>query len=156
MTRPAGLSPLLFVTAGLIGCESENPLAPPTVYFGEDLCAVCSMIISDERFAAACIVRDTAGQHAPRLFDDPGCLLSFERDEPTTTIVVGYVRDYHGGGWIPWDTAYFVHSDALPTPMGFGLAAVHAEAAADALRTRHGGERLDLPGVRDRFRRSAP
>ena len=41
------------------GCSSSDPTAPPTVYYGQDVCVMCGMIISDERFAAAMIVDAT-------------------------------------------------------------------------------------------------
>ena len=54
----------------LTACGQDAPAGPPTVRYGQDPCAGCGMIISDDRFAAAWV--DPAGEAAPRLFDDGG------------------------------------------------------------------------------------
>src|SRR5262245_16948176 len=64
--------PVFIAGAALLGgCERASTDSPPAIAYGRDECAHCGMIISDDRFAAALIVRDGAQSH-PLLFDDIG------------------------------------------------------------------------------------
>jgi copper chaperone NosL len=106
------------IAAGLLaGCHRIDA-GPPTVRFGEEACASCRMIISDERFAAAIV---TATGDALK-FDDIGCLIEHEADgvRPDTAY---WVRDVQGREWLDARAARFVHSPSVVSPMGFGLAA---------------------------------
>ncbi|MCP4068002.1 MAG: hypothetical protein GY741_06945, partial [Phycisphaeraceae bacterium] len=48
----------LGLSLGPSGCgRDEDPLGPPTIHLGEDMCSICSMIISDRRYAGAIVMR---------------------------------------------------------------------------------------------------
>lgn len=113
---------LAFVAAGalLAGCGRKAALAPPEVHWGQDVCAVCTMIVSEERPSAAAAVDVGNGRIETRVYDDIGCLL---RDRGVETFAARWVHDQEDGNWIPADTACFVLSSRLRTPMGSGVAA---------------------------------
>ena len=39
------------------GCADRSADGPPVVHYGQDVCAACNMIVSEERFAAALVVK---------------------------------------------------------------------------------------------------
>jgi copper chaperone NosL len=133
----------------LAGCGETDPLAPPKIYYGSDACVYCDMIISDDRFAAAMIVLD-GGRHVPLAYDDIGCLLAHEREEPDP-IKAAWVADFTTRGWLPAEEAVYVQSSAIHSPMAFGIAACRDSEAAGRVRNEQGGEILAVSELRDRF-----
>ncbi len=135
MKRMVGMA-WLVLAALLAGCGPADPSRPPVVRLGQEACARCRMIISDERFAAALIT--TKGETFK--FDDMGCLIQHETEgaRPSTAY---WVRDIQGDGWLNARDAVFVHSRTIASPMGFGLAA-GCTAHALAERAKEPGSRM--------------
>jgi copper chaperone NosL len=133
------------IAAGLLGgCQPVDTSRPPTVRFGEEACASCRMIISDERFAAALV---TATGEVLK-FDDIGCLIRQEAD-PARPEVVSWVRNFQGQGWLKARDATFLHARSFASPMGYGLAALPPGQPADGLAADPTSRTLrfrDLPG----------
>jgi copper chaperone NosL len=133
------------VGAGFVaGCGPVDINRPPTVRFGEDACASCRMIISDDRFAAALVT--TAGDTLK--FDDIGCLVQHEagRVRPDATC---WVRSFQGQEWLKAPDAAFFHAPGISSPMGYGLAALSDGRTAEGLATRQGARSFrfgELPG----------
>lgn len=133
--RPAAAARLAVVAGALAlalaGCgEPADPLAPPEIVYGEDVCDACGMILSDERFAAATIVDGDAGPE-PRRFDDIGDMFSYHRDHDDLVVRRWYVHDLDSLAWLDGATAHFVRGEGIRSPMGSGLAAfATAERAA--------------------------
>ncbi len=142
--------PLLVLAGASAGCGRESGIAPPEIRYGQDTCAVCGMIISDERFAAG-LVTGTAPRYQALAFDDLGCLLGYERDTPDAPVAARYVRDFQAPQWRAAETAFYVHGPALHSPMAFNLAASADAAGAAALAAARGGDVLDYASVRRRF-----
>ncbi|MDY7109944.1 MAG: nitrous oxide reductase accessory protein NosL [Planctomycetota bacterium] len=143
--------PFIIPLGCAIGCEQRDPLAPPQVHYGQDICDVCGMIISDERYAAAAIVGDEHHEHHPLLFDDIGCLLVYEDEPHRAPIAARYVKGYETRRWLALEDATFVHSAELHSPMAFGAAACASKEAADTLEGRYAGDILTAAALRDRF-----
>lgn len=120
--------------AALGGCRRERawPPSPVTIHFGEDACAECKMIISDETFAAELQTRT----EEPLLFDDLGCLL--KRAAATSPDPSGVFARTTEGKWLDGQQAWVVHSRDISSPMGYGLAAFSTREAAEAEALRHG------------------
>ena len=106
---------LLSLTAG---CSAKAD-GPPAIQVDRTACAHCTMLVSDERFAAA---YETAGGE-PRVFDDIGCLLDAVRKEASADALRFWFHDALTGEWIRGDEAVFVRSDRVKTPMGGGILA---------------------------------
>jgi copper chaperone NosL len=137
---------LLAVTVSACA-PSRDPLSPPDIGYGQDVCDRCGMIISDERFAAAMIVRTPSGTQA-RKFDDVGEMLAYGAENPQFEVVRRYVHDYVSLEWIMADSATFVRSSGLATPMGYGLVAFADASAADALAREIDGQVLTFDALR--------
>jgi copper chaperone NosL len=133
------------VSAGfLAGCWPVDINTPPTVRFGEEACASCRMIISDERFAAALVT--AAGDTLK--FDDIGCLVKHEagRVRPNATC---WVRSFRGQEWLKAPDATFLRAPGISSPMGYGLAALSDGRTAEELATHRGSRSFrfgELPG----------
>jgi len=127
--KPA-LAMLALALALLSACRSqpEGP-QPPEILYEQDVCASCGMIISEARFAAATVL--TNGES--RKFDDIGEMLVYHMEHPTEQVEAWFVHDYDGEHWIRAETAYFVRSEAIKSPMGGNIVAFEDEDAAAAL-----------------------
>jgi len=126
---------LLALTA--CGTDTNAEPEPPTIHYGEDVCEFCGMIISEEGFAAAYVTSDGHGH----TFDDIGDMVKahLEMQEEATAF---FVHDYESKDWIRAETAYFVLSDSLTTPMLSGLAAFVSIEQANAFAAEVGGKTL--------------
>jgi len=76
------------------------------------------MIASEELHAAAYVSDDGHGH----IFDDIGDMVQLHLQEPDE-VVAFFVHDYQDGAWIRAETAHYVRSDGVTTPMFSGLAA---------------------------------
>jgi copper chaperone NosL len=131
---------LILVVLLLAGCApGVAEISPPEIHYGEDVCAACNMIISEPRFAAAYAYEIAPGRYQQLAFDDIGDMLLHAAEHPEHKIVGTYVHDYETEEWLDAAAAYFIASDAIVTPMGYGIAAFATEAAAQAqAQTSHG------------------
>ncbi len=121
---------LMALCASLVaGCEQPS-IAPPTIRWGTDACANCSMSIHDEASSCAIVRLDSRGQLESLLCDDLNCAIELlgERgsDGPWTT----FVHDRTTLSWIAAADARFVRSTTIKTPMASGIAAyAHTDAS---------------------------
>jgi copper chaperone NosL len=120
---------LLVALFWLTGCgQTIDTTQPPAIAYGEDVCENCSMIISDERFAAAYWTADGVA----RRFDDIGGMVEYHQKHGED-VATFWVHDYPTGEWVRAESATFVMNKGLQTPMGFGIAACADEEQAKAL-----------------------
>tara|TARA_B100000959_G_C14985767_1_gene625511 strand:+ start:920 stop:1450 length:531 start_codon:yes stop_codon:yes gene_type:complete len=103
------------------GCQSElNIHEAPEIYYGEDTCMECSMIISDPHFAAAYI----NNKNEIKKFDDiGGMFISYFKN--SDTVIKFWVHDYQTGTWINANEAHFLINNNIITPMGHGVIAFY-------------------------------
>lgn len=118
------------------GCGDRDETGPPTLHLGYDVCDFCKMIISDQNFAAACIVRSTDGRARSVAFDDIGCLLEFQESPADGTIEHAYVTDYDTGDWLNASDALYIQSPDIRSPMASGMIASQTPTGADRLADR--------------------
>lgn len=139
---------LLLLLLSPLGCTSRpSASSPPPLHFGEDVCAVCSMIISDERFSSA--ITFVEGRHTEEaLYDDIGEML--EAPPPDGVSLYWWAHDAETLEWIDARAAYYLVSDSLQTPMGTGVAAFRTREAAVRARETWPGEILDFAQARAR------
>ena len=133
---------LLLTTAACGGSASAEP-KPPTIHYGEDICEFCGMITSEERHAAAYVTSDGQGH----IFDDIGDMVQLHLDKHEEDVVAFFVHDYEDEAWIRAETAFFVRSDEVNTPMLSGLAAFASSENAEALAAEFQGEVLSFDEV---------
>lgn len=138
-----------FVTAAalamlMVSACAKPPQWPPVAVepdLGQDQCAHCRMIVSDERFAAQ--YHDRAG--GVEFFDDLGCLLAAHGGEGADPQAL-FVHSFDDARWLRGDAGFVAHAAAFTSPMGFGFAAFATRSAADAATCcREGATVDDLP-----------
>ena len=136
---------VLIASVLLAACapKSTEP-QPPEIVYGQDMCDECGMIISEAKFAAATLL--TSGEALK--FDDIGDMIMHHMDHPEDQVKAWFVHDYKGEHWIRGETAYFVKSDRLKTPMGGGVAAFENKAAAEAFAADMSGKIHTLDELR--------
>ena len=112
----------------LAACAPRNAEPqPPEIAYGFDACESCGMLISEPRFACALLLED--GRYYK--FDDLGDMVMYQLDRPNLKIAAWFVHDYYSEAWMRAETAFYVASDTIASPMGHGLAAFSAWEAAD-------------------------
>ncbi len=131
----------LLIVAGsalwILACGKAS--LDPVDIMTEDMCARCKMAISEKRYAAEFLTEDGMAYK----FDDTACLVSAMKDRRGRgDIAVVYVVDHSTRQWLTADSAWFVRSPELKTPMGSGIVAFGDRAAADAAAAHYQGEIL--------------
>ena len=122
----------------LSGCRSAPAGGPPEIRLGRDQCTECGMIINEDRCSCASRITTDKGPDVA-LFDDIGCLLEHERQNPDVKVLQRFVHDYTTKAWANADAATFLWADALRTPMGSGIVAFSARSAAETAAKEHPG-----------------
>lgn len=114
----------------LAGCTSPSAeVKPPDIAYNEDICEACGMLISEARFASATVeVNGT-----PHKFDDIGDLVQYYSTRSAANVKAYFVHDYTSQQWIRAETAYFIVSPKIMTPMAHGVAAFTDKSAAEKM-----------------------
>jgi copper chaperone NosL len=138
---------LILLAAALLAACARAPAQPqpPEILYGQDLCEACGMIISEAQFAAASL---TAGGQAHK-FDDIGDMLAYHEQHPEEEVRAWFVHDYHTQAWLRGETAFYVRSPAIDSPMGHGLAAFAEKANAAAFAGERAAEVLTFAALRE-------
>lgn len=144
--------------AGLVamaGCSGEAPDGPPALRLGDAVCDACNMIVSDERFATATVVEGPRGPE-PRLFDDFNCQVGYELDNPELEIVARWSHDHGTLEWLRTESATFLMSPNLRTPMASRAAAFASRGDAERARAELTGDVMDFEIAWKRLGLSGP
>jgi nitrous oxide reductase accessory protein NosL len=80
-----------------------------------------------------------------------GCLLRDESLNPDRAVAGRWVRDFRSDRWQVADTAAYLQSRQLHSPMAYGLAACADRESAQRLAAEFPGEILDFDIARRRF-----
>ncbi len=135
-TKWLTLGCLLAAAAFFAACGAKNDIGAPEIYYGQDVCEECSMIISDAKFAAATL--DLKGN--AHKFDDIGGMLIFHMDHPELQVRAYFVHDYNTGAWLRGEEAFYVRAVLPDAPMGDGIVAFAERAAAENFAARVQGQ----------------
>lgn len=128
MRKFARWLPLLLLAA----CVPSRPRA---IAWGREQCAHCHMTLADRRFAAEVLTR--TGKAV--VLDDVGCLAAWLR-EHEAPVASAWVADFADPArWLRADSAVYLQSDTIRTPMSSGLAALRPGGEADSVRAALGG-----------------
>jgi copper chaperone NosL len=129
---------LLFL---IISCQRDSEVKPAEIFYGEEVCDRCKMIISQELFSAQYIL--LGGK--VKKFDDIGCMMNyiFEEEAQKDKVLAIFVRDYNSKEWIEGEKAYYIGSSNIKTPMGHGLVALKEREAAEKLAKEKEGKLLE-------------
>lgn len=134
---------LFFILPFVFSCRDNQAPGPAEMYYGEDVCERCKMIISEEPYAA----QYTLPGGASKKFDDLGCMIHYTSEgeggnKERDSITGYYVKDYLSSEWLDGRSAYYIWSGNIKTPMGHGIVALKDEQAARELAARENGQFL--------------
>lgn len=108
---------LILLLLFILSCGDTHEDGPSAIYYGEDICARCKMIISEKEFASQYRLSD--GKTVK--FDDIGCMIHFMDEEKNEHIKSIYVMDYDSGQWVDAESGYYIWTENVNTPMGYGI-----------------------------------
>lgn len=137
LTLSAGAGVLVAAGGGaaLLLPGSEELSGDPKVEYGKDTCAHCTMVISDDRFAAAWRL----GTKTERHFDDVGCMVASVKAKPPADGAIYFVRDFSADLWVDAESAFYMVAPGIKSPMSYDIAAFASnEAATTNEHTREG------------------
>jgi copper chaperone NosL len=105
----------------IFGCSKDTDIKPAEIKYGQDVCAVCSMIISETLYSSQYILTDGK----VKKFDDIGCMMENikQTKDELDKISAIFVRDFISNNWINAKNAHFLRSKKIITPMGHGIIA---------------------------------
>jgi len=110
---------LLSALAWVLFVACSDADKPEPINRNEDVCAQCSMTITDVKYA--CELFEGA---IVRKFDDLMCMANYIRDKglsaETSRI---WVTDFDSQEWVRGQEAFYVRSSEIRSPMASGLAA---------------------------------
>ncbi|NPA33078.1 MAG: nitrous oxide reductase [Aquificae bacterium] len=138
----------LFAFILLFSCETKP--TPEPIRFGKDTCVWCRMAIVDAGFASE--LKTKKGKVYK--FDAIECLGAFYLSGrvPKDEILAMWVSDYKQKELIRAESAHYLISPNIKSPMGLGIAAFEKEEdLKEALRI-FGGRRTDWKGVLEYIR----
>jgi copper chaperone NosL len=129
----------------LAACGGQpNGPQPPDLVYGQDVCDECGMIISEARFAAATLLQ--TGEF--RKFESIADMVAFHMERPDQQVRAWFVHDYSSESWIRAETAFYVVSDQVHSPMPPGVAAFENQEMARDLAASLGVNVLAFEDMR--------
>lgn len=118
-----------------------QPEIAPVAINPEDMCSMCRMAISEKQFAAELITKDGEALK----FDDIGCLRDYLKAKADRSRIAAYfVADYETKKWLKAESAHFVKSAELATPMGGNIAAFESHEKAKEAAAKFKGEHVSF------------
>lgn len=109
---------------------------PPEINYGRDICIECGMIIDAPRFAAGYRLADGT----EKTFDDLGGLIIQGREFDELQGADVWVSDFEEEVLIEAESAFYVPTMGVNSPMGHGILAFSEESRAVAVAADLGGE----------------
>lgn len=140
---------LLLVLLVAAACaQGSREAEPPEIHYGEDICADCGMIISEPRFASAYAWEIEQGRFESIAFDDIGDMVNAIKINQELPFVGFWAHDYYEETWIDAESAFYVVSTAIRSPMGHGVAAFSSQQDAAKLAAPLNAEVVDWDHMR--------
>jgi copper chaperone NosL len=125
-----------------MGCQADQR---PQAIESHDVCTSCKMAISELRYAAQLVDKDGNAFK----FDDIGCMLRYLREHGLPQRRV-YVMDFINQQWLQAESAVFVKSDAIKSPMASALAAFRDQPAAQQFVKKNSGQVMSFSELMNR------
>lgn len=134
---------LLMLPLAIVGCSQETQ----PIEYGKDNCHFCQMRIMDPKFGSEAIT-DKGRTYK---FDSGECLLRYlnKADGKHSHLVV---TDFESPEtFLQAESAWFLVSDKMPSPMGGNLNAFKNKERAEFFQTKNGGEVFDWNQIKDKY-----
>ncbi len=129
----------------LVSCKAEKE----PINYGKDVCEHCKMIAMDPKFGAEVI---TAKGKIYK-FDDVNCMVSYMKTVLSNAEIAEiYVADFiRPGELISANSAHYVYSEAVRSPMASGVAAFSDQQSMAGQNDQWQGTVLDWEAINKKF-----
>ena len=128
---------------------SSCKVEPEQINYGTDGCHFCKMTIVDNQHAAELVT--VKGKVFK--YDAIECLINDLKKRDSVEVGMILVNDYgNPGELIAAETATFLISEGVPSPMGAFLSAFSDKGNAEAVKSESGGELFDWQAVRKQIK----
>jgi copper chaperone NosL len=130
----------------LLGCEPK----PQPIQLGSDQCAYCRMMITEQEFGSQIL----NNQGRAFKFDSVECMAAYDVTEENENHHSKWVPDFlEREQWLNAETAVYLHSETLRSPMGLFLTAYATLEAAEQMKEEYGGEIISYDEVKELVRK---
>lgn len=139
---------LLLLSALVLGSCARS--GPQPIRWGQDNCDMCKMTLMDQHFGAEIVTKKGKAYK----FDDLNCFVRFlhANTVPSDQITERYVINYaQPGALIPAESAAFLHSEQVKSPMASQTAAFVSLAELGKVKAQLDGEVWDWPKLQTAF-----
>ncbi len=127
-----------------VSCKVE----PEKINFGSDSCHFCKMTIVDQQHASQYIT----GKGKQFKFDSIECMLNELSDKDTSNITIFLVSDYSNpGSMINAQTATYLISTEIKSPMGAFLSSFSSEKLAKETQQKMGGDIYSWSAIKEKY-----
>ena len=134
---------ILIIPLGFISCSQESQ----PIDYGKDNCHWCQMRIMDPKFGSEAIT-DKGRVYK---FDSGECLLHYLNESDAAHSLLEVTDFESPESLVAADTAWFLVSEKMPSPMGGFLNAFHSKDRALAYQAKFGGEIFNWNQVKNEF-----
>jgi copper chaperone NosL len=145
---------MLIISLALGACGDGGNPVPVEIYPEEDVCQTCRMLITDQRFAAECVMK----KGRAKKFDDPICLIRYFDLAKTLGLAkredvrAYYVKDYDTKEWVDAKEAHYVKANVV-TVMGYGVVSFEKRERAVQFAEEYKGTLLKFDDLWEFYRR---
>lgn len=128
---------------------SSCKVEPEQINYGKDTCHYCSMTIVDHQHASELV---TAKGKVYK-YDAIECLINDLKKRDSSEVGLLLVNDYsHPSKLISAESATYLISEGVPSPMGAFLSAFSNKATAEAVKSEKGGEIFNWQEVKKQIK----
>jgi len=127
----------LFVGIIVLLLTISCKVAPEAIEYGKDQCSFCKMNIVDQTHSAQLVT--AKGKQFK--FDAIECMVNYFGESSEEKIAILLVADYaNPGEMTDAETATYLISEAIKSPMGADLSAFSVKSTAEEFQQKHTGE----------------
>ncbi len=136
------LTILILSVTILFGCEPK----PQPIQLGGDQCSYCRMMITEKEFGSQIL----NNQGRAFKFDSVECMAAYDVTEESENHHSKWVPNFlEREQWLNAETAVYLHSETLRSPMGLFLSAYADRESAEKMREEYGGEIISYQEVKE-------
>lgn len=120
---------------------------PEPIQYNHDTCHLCKMQISDARFGAEIVT----SKGKIYKFDSIECMITFLRASQEPIHAMLTVDFSMPQSLIDASNAYYLHTDAIPSPMGANILSFAQKDSCEKYFNQYAGEKLTFEVVKENF-----